>query len=265
MSQPGGRAVRQCLQHLLTEPRQQRGHRYRAREQGRRQLPPFALPADLAVLDVPADPLADQHGQLPVPAGQHRVQVGAGRATGAGHDQRAQRSFELAARPRQQRVGVVAGHPERVGEFVVVEFGDQAQLNDITFARVQPVDRGPDQLLDLDPFGLRADLGARGGNVRGLLDRGQGAPRPDAAQAFVAGDRVEPGAQSGRIAQVPELGRGDEERVLHHVGGIGWLAQHGTAVRVERHGIPVVRFGEPGRVTSHDGGDNLGVLHAAIP
>ena len=49
------------------------------------------------------------------------------------------------------------------------------------------------------------------------------------------------------------------------VGGIGWLAQHGTAVRVERQGIPVVRFGEPGGVTSHDGGDNRGVIHTAIP
>ena len=99
MSQPGGRAVRQDPQHLLTESRQQRGYRNRAREQRRRQLPPLALPADLALLDMPADPLAHQHSQLPVPAGQHRVQAGAGRATGPGHDQRAERAFELAARP----------------------------------------------------------------------------------------------------------------------------------------------------------------------
>jgi hypothetical protein len=210
---------------------------------------------------VPADPLAHQHGQLPVPAGQHRVQVGAGRATGPGHDQRTERSFELAARSRQQRVGVVAGYPERVGEFVVLELGDQAQLDDITFARVQPVDRRPDQLLDLDTLGLRADLGGLGGNVRGLLERGQGAPGAQPAHAFVPGDRVEPGAQLGRIAQVPQLGRGDQKRVLHRVGGIGRLAEHGTAVRVERHGIPVVRFGEPGGVASHDGGDNLRVFH----
>ena len=180
-----------------------------------------------------------------------------------GHDQRAERAFELAARPRQQRVGVVAGHSERVGEFVVVEFGEQAQFDDIPFARVQPVDRGPDQLLDLGPFGLRAELGALDGNISGLLERGQGAPGPQPAQAFVAGDRVEPWAQPGRIAQVPQLGRGDQEGVLHRVGGIGRLAQQGTAVRVERQGIPVVRFGEPGGVARHDGGDNLRVLHAA--
>ena len=203
MGQSGGRAVRQDLQHLLTEPRQQRGHRHRAREQRRRQLPALALPADLALFDVPADPLAHQHGQLPVPAGQHRVQVGAGRAAGPGHDQRAERSFELAARPRQQRVGVVAGHPERVGEFVVVKLRDQAQLDDIPLARVQPVDRGPDQLLDFGPLGRGAYLGglrrecpqpprARTGRSRPAAGAGIRCGRPSRARSAVWPDRAGP-------------------------------------------------------------------------
>ena len=178
-----------------------------------------------------------------------------------GHDQRAERAFELAARSRQQRVGVVAGHSERVGEFVVVEFGHQAQFDDIPFARVQPVNRGPDQLLDLGPFGLRAELGALDGNVPGLLERGQGAPGPQPAQAFVAGDRVEPRAQPGRIAQVPELGRGDQEGVLHRVGGIGRLTEQRPAVRVEAGRIVVIGSSESGRVSCDDRCDDLPVLH----
>jgi hypothetical protein len=90
-------------------------------------------------------------------------------------------------------------------------------------------------------------------------------PGPQPAEALVMCDRVEPGAQFASIAQIPELGRGDEKRILHRIGGIGPLAQHGTAVRVERHGVPVIGFGEPGGVASHDRGDNLRVLHAAPP
>ena len=153
-------------------------------------------------------------------------------------------------RSRQQRKGAVAGHPKCVGEFVVVKLVVQAQLDDIPLARIQPVDRGPEQLLDVGLCSRDADLGD---------------PGPQTAEALVTGDRVEPGAQLGPIAQVPELGGGDEERVLQRVGGIGRLAQHRTAVGVERHGVPVIRFGKPGRVTGHDGGDNLRVLHAAIP
>jgi hypothetical protein len=75
-------------------------------------------------------------------------------------------------------VGVVAGHSERVGEFVVVKLLDQAQLDDIPLPRVQSVDRGPDQPLDFGPLGRGTDLGGRGGDVRSLIERGQGAPGP---------------------------------------------------------------------------------------
>ena len=203
--------------------------------------------------------------QLPVPAGQHGVQVSAGGAAGARDDQRAERPLQLAARPRQQRVGVVARHPERSGELVAVKLMDQAQLDDIPLARVQPVDGGPDQLLEFGPFRRGTDLGGLGRHVSGLLEAREGLLGPQPAEAFVARDRIEPGAQLVRIAQIPELGGRDEERILHRVGGIGRFPQDGTAIRVERHGVPVVRLGKPGGVTSHDGGDNLGVLHAAIP
>ena len=99
MSQPGGRTIRQDPQHLLTEPRQQRGYRNRAREERLGSAPAACAPRRPRTARCPAYPLAHQHGELPVPAGQHRVQAGAGRATGPGHDQRAERAFELAARP----------------------------------------------------------------------------------------------------------------------------------------------------------------------
>jgi hypothetical protein len=260
--QPRGRAIGQHPQQLLAEPGQQRDQRHGAREQSRRQLPALALPADLAPLDVPTDPLAHQHGQLSVPAGQHGVQVRAGRPACACDDQRAEGSFQLAASPRQLRMGVVARHPERGGEFVAVKFGDQAQLDDIPLTWVQPVDRGPDQFLQLGPFRRDADLAGLSRQVDGLLEGGHGVPGSQPTQALIARDRIKPNAQLARVAKAVELGRGDEERILHRVRGIGRLAQHRAAVRVERHGVLVVRLSKPGGVTSHDGRDNLWVLHA---
>jgi hypothetical protein len=151
MRQPGRRAVGQHSQHLVTESRKQRGHRCQPGEQRGRQLTPLALPADVAVFDVPADPLAHQDGHLPVPARQHRLKVGTGVPPGARDDQRAEGSLQLAASPGQQRVGVVARHSERRGELVAVELADQAELDDVPLPRVQPVDRGPDQLRSRRP------------------------------------------------------------------------------------------------------------------
>ena len=79
---------------------------------------------------------------------------------------------------------MVAGYAERAGEFVAVELGDQAQLDDIPLTRVQPTDRGPDQLLDFGPFGRDADVGGIGGNVRGLVQGGQCGPGPQPAEAL---------------------------------------------------------------------------------
>ena len=105
---PGRRAIGQHLQQLFAEPGEQRDYRRRTHEQRGRQFPALALPADLAPFDVPADPLAHQHGHLPIPARQHGVQVRAGLTPRARDDQRAEGSFQLAASPRQLRVGVLA-------------------------------------------------------------------------------------------------------------------------------------------------------------
>jgi len=62
MRQPQGRVVGRQLEDVLAEPRHQRDQRQRAREQGRAQLAALELAAGLALIDVPADSLADQHG-----------------------------------------------------------------------------------------------------------------------------------------------------------------------------------------------------------
>ncbi len=139
----------------------------------------------------------------------------------------------------------------------------QAQLDDIPLARVQAVDRVPDQLLQVRPFRLDPGGGCLGRHVPRLVERRGGGRGPQPPEAFVTRDRVEPGAELARVAEAAKLGHGDEERILHGVGGIGGFAQHGTAVRVERHRVPIVGLGEPGRITSHDGGDHVTVLHAA--
>jgi len=58
MGQSGRGAIGQHPQHLRTESRKQRGHGCHPGEQRRRQFPALALAADIAVLYVPADPLA---------------------------------------------------------------------------------------------------------------------------------------------------------------------------------------------------------------
>ena len=45
----------------------------------------------------------------------------------------------------------------------------QAQLDDVPLARVQAVDRVPDELLEFGPFGRDADLGSLDGHIGGLL------------------------------------------------------------------------------------------------
>ncbi len=167
------------LEHVLAEAGYQRDQRQRAGEQGRAQLTALALAAGLALVDVAADPLAHQHGQLPVPPGQQGVEGGAGVAAGARDDQRAEGPLQLAAGPGLQRVSVVAGHSERVGQFVAVEPLDQAELDDVPLAGVQPADRVPDELAqfgllggagDVDRLGRARVAACGGGHVHRLVE-----------------------------------------------------------------------------------------------
>ena len=137
----------------------------RAGEQGRAQLAALALGAGLALLDVPADPLAHQHRQPAGPAVQHAVENCAGVPAGARDQQRAERSFQLAAGPGLQRVRVVAGDPERGGQFVAVQSVHQAQLDDVPLAGIQAAERVADELAQFGLLDGAGDVDRIGGQV----------------------------------------------------------------------------------------------------
>jgi hypothetical protein len=86
-------------------------------------------------------------------------------------------------------------------------------------------------------------------------------PRTQLAVALVPRDRIQPGPELARVAEAAELSGGDEERILHGVGGIRGLTQQRPAIGVQRHRVPVVRLGDPARIARHNGGDHVPVLH----
>ncbi len=255
-------AVGDQVEQLTPQPDRQQGHRQQAEQRGRAELTALALVADIAVLDVPADPLAQQRGELTVPAVQDGGQVGAGVLPGPGHQQRAQRGLELGARTGRQRVRLVARHAQRGGQLGPIQLMPQVQLDDLPLARVQPAQRGPDQLAQLGLFRRLPDVRRGVGHlVRIVQRRGRGAAAQPAV-ALVPCYRVQPRPQPAGIAQPAQLGGGDDERVLDRVGGVGRLAEHGAAVRVQWLRVTVVRRGETTRLPGHDGRDDLAVLHA---
>jgi len=157
-----------------------------------------------------------------------------------------------------------------IGQFAAVEALHQAQLDDVPLTGIEPLDRIPDELAQFGPFDAAGDVrrfggagvAARGGGQVGhLVERRGGFPRTQPAMAFVPRDRVQPGPELARVAEAAELGGGDEERILHRVGGIRGFAQQGPAVGVQRHRVPVVGFGDPVRIARHDGRDHLPVPH----
>ena len=157
---------------------------------------------------------------------------------------------------------VVAGHPERLGKLGTLELVPEVQLNDLAVVRVEPdqsVMHEPPQLRSL---GIPADIGRFVGHVRHLIEAWGDLPAPQPTMALIACDGVKPGPQLAGIAKLGELGRGDDERVLHGVGSVRRLPQHGTAIGIKGCRVAVVRFGKPGRVSGHDSSDNLTVLHA---
>ncbi len=137
-----------------------------------------------------------------------------------------------------------------------VEFGRLA------LTRAQLVQGGTDELGQFGLLGASPDVG-RGGRIRQagvLAETYLGRAQP--AVALVAGDRVQPRPELARIAEAVEPAGGDDEGVLHRVGGILRLGQHPAAVTVQGPGVLVVGGGQAGQVADHDGRDDLAVLHA---
>jgi len=89
--------------------------------------------------------------------------------------------------------------------------------------------------------GAPSCVGRHQGGVRGavVLERLVALVSAEDAEAFVAGDRVEPGPEPLRIAELRCLGGGDQEGVVEDVGsGCGVLgAEHRPGVVVQAVGV----------------------------
>ncbi len=162
-----------------------------APEPARLQLP---LAADRAPLDVTVEPLAHQYGQLPVPALEHRAQGSAVLSPRAGHQQRAERGLKLIAGAGQQRVRVVARHPEHGRDLRDTEPLPHLQLDQVLVAGIQPADRGSQQSAQFRAARLAADVGRRTGHVGHRVQGGRGVRcgRAHTPVALVARHGVEP-------------------------------------------------------------------------
>ena len=74
------------------------------------------------------------------------------------------------------------------------------------------------------------------------------------------GDRIEPRPQAVRIAELLDAFDGDQERVVHDVGGVGLV---GTAARVvmQHVGVAVVQLGDRITIPEPHPCDDLPVVH----
>ena len=201
-----------------------------------------AVGADIAPVDVTADPLAGQHRQPAVPAVEQQVELRASPATGAGHQQGAERLLQLATGARRQGVRLVPRHAEHGREIGALQVVPEAKLDDLALTRVQAVEGGPDQPAQFGPLGAGAGIGRRVGHLGGLI-KACLLRRAQPAVTIVAGYRVEPGPQLARLTQAAEPGGGDDERVLDRVGGVFRLAKHPAGVTVQGLRVLVIGVG----------------------
>jgi len=102
---------------------------------------------------------------------------------------------------------------------------------------------------------LRQKVQRRGGCARVLAQ---------ATMAFVAGHGIQPWPEPALITQSRQLGRRDDEGVLHGVRSICGLVQQGAAVGVQRRRVPVIGLGQPVRIACHNGRNDLAVAHRVI-
>ena len=129
-----------------------------------------------------------------VPVLEQQVELRAGPAPGAGHEQGAERLLQLATGARRQGVRLVPRHAEHGRQVGAVQVVPEVKLDDLAVARAQPVEGGPDEPAQ---FGLlRAVAGVAGRvNQVDLVARSR--------VALVAGYRVEPGPQLARSPRPP--------------------------------------------------------------
>ena len=90
-----------------------------------------------------------------------------------------------------------------------------------------------------------ADAAGVVGHVGRLVERRRPLLRPEDPQRLIPRHGVQPGTQPTRVTQSVEPGCGDDEGVLNGVGGVGRVAEQGSAVLEEGICVPVVGSGQP--------------------
>jgi hypothetical protein len=205
-----------ALQHPAPEVRGGR-HRGNGRQQGQGAGELAAGGgADLAAVDVAGDPLADQRGEAAVPVGQHAGQVGAVVAAQAGHQQRPQGAFDLVAEAGEEDVDVGRLDADCLAEVGALEAVAEVEVEQGAVAFGQAGGGVPDQVAEVGLVGGLLGAGGGVGQVGHVLLGSDARSGPDPAEGLAAGDRVQPGAQALRVAELAEaLGRGRRSRRRH--------------------------------------------------
>ncbi|HEX2744937.1 MAG TPA: hypothetical protein VHN16_11110 [Streptosporangiaceae bacterium] len=180
----------------------------RRREQARQHgwlVAGGGLDTYLAVSDVPLHPPAQQPSAFPALAGEDSPEFRA--VLGLGYDdrQRFQRLLETGARPRGQRLRLVARHAENVGKIGPPEPVSQAQLGNLLVRGVEHGQRriGQDAGLRV-PGNGREYLGVIGCPEGFIELRRRRAAHPELA--LVAGHREQPRPEPIGIGQPVDAG-----------------------------------------------------------
>ena len=243
----------------------QRGQRGQAQQQRRGQLAALAFGARRAPLDVPVDPLAHQDVQLPVPVLEQRASDGASvrpeRATSS-----APREISSWSRARESSA---CAWLRETPSTAAISATSSSCRNCSSIRSCSPVLRprtaerssARNSARSAPPV-TSADLVA---HFRQKV-QGRGACACVFTQATVAfvGHGIQPWPETALITQSRQLGRRDDEGVLHGVRSIGGLVQQGAAVGVQRRRVPVIGLGQPVRVACHNGRNDLAVKHRDI-
>ena len=243
----------------------------------------LASPAGITAPNVAAHALAHQHGRPPVPADQHPFKVRTVLAPPACHHQCPEGTPQPGAGARDRGIGTSGRQPKDVIQVRADEMVPQAQFDNVTIIQAEPA-HSRDSDLRLAEFRCRRRLAvlpprrpatlppisrllcisratrSRGGQTGRI--RACTAIRP--AAAFVAGQRVQPRPQPVRIAQLTQPAHRDHERHSEGANGSLLVQQHAMAVRIQRRGIPIVKFGVPSWLPGQDSPSNRQICRALL-
>jgi hypothetical protein len=115
--------------------------------------------------------------------------------------------------------------------------------------------------LDREGLGMRRGPGRPPASSPAVAWPSPPPARPEAAQAFPTGDRVQPRRSSGVLGEIAHCYGGDDEGVPQRLGCVRRLAQQTLTVVVEGSGVLVIRYGDARRVICRDRRNRLAVVY----